>query len=143
VAAQSIKSDFRHVPTKFEQRADEFRRPDASPRAARCLPIEVAIRLWLSTPRGARNRGCRKDSRVASTDDIHTLVENPGNNPKKKKAPESSGAKPPGQFVSNELEEQTARFIEDVKGLAKRRREHAAEEGPGPPPRGGHRSRRR
>jgi hypothetical protein len=62
---------------------------------------------------------------------------------KQEKSPKSSGAKPPGEFVSNELEEQTARFIEDVKGLAKRRKERSAEEGPGPPPRGGQRSRRR
>ena len=48
-----------------------------------------------------------------------------------------SGDKPPGQFVSDELKEQTARFLEDVKGLAKRRKESAAEDTPGPPPRGG------
>jgi hypothetical protein len=53
-----------------------------------------------------------------------------------------SGAKPPGQFVSDELEEQTARFLEDVKGLAKRRKDQA-EDSPGPPPRGGQRSSRR
>jgi hypothetical protein len=89
----------------------------------------------LSTPRRARNRGRRKGSRVASTEDIHTHVENAVKKPEKQeKSPRSPGAKPPGQFVSNELEEQTARFIEDVKGLAKRRKEHAAEEGPGPPP---------
>jgi hypothetical protein len=48
-----------------------------------------------------------------------------------------SEGKPPGQFVSDELKEQTARFLEDVKGLAKRRRERTAKDGPGPPPRGG------
>jgi hypothetical protein len=47
------------------------------------------------------------------------------------------GRKPPGHFVSDELEEQTARFIENVKGLAQRRDARQSEEGPGPPPRGG------
>jgi len=47
------------------------------------------------------------------------------------------GGKPPGQFVSDELEEQTARFIEAVKVLARRREERQSEERPGPPPRGG------
>jgi hypothetical protein len=71
-------------------------------------------------------------------------VENPVKKPEKQeKPPTSSGAKPPGQFVSNELEEHTARFIEDVKGLARRRKEHAADEGPGPPPPAGQRSKRR
>jgi hypothetical protein len=98
----------------------------------------------LSTPFQARIRRHRKGSRVASTDDIHTPVENSGNNREKQEKTEKSGGKPPGQFVSDELKEQTARFLEDVKGLAKRRKESAAEDTPGPPPRGGgQRSRRR
>ena len=53
--------------------------------------------------------------------------------------------KPPGQFVSNDLEQQTARFIEEVKDLAERRKQREAEDRQGPPPRpgGGQRSRRR
>jgi hypothetical protein len=97
----------------------------------------------LSTPSEARIRGRRKGSRVASSDDIHTPVEKPGKKPKKQEKPDESGRKPPGQFVSSELEEHTARFIEDVKDLAKRRRERAAEDTAGPPPRGSQRSRRR
>jgi hypothetical protein len=98
----------------------------------------------LSTTPQARIRGRRKGSRVASTDDIHTPVENSGNNREKQEKTEKSGGKPPGQFVSDELKEQTARFLEDVKGLAKRRKERASEDTPGPPPRGGgQRSRRR
>jgi hypothetical protein len=91
----------------------------------------------LSTARQTRHRGRRKDSRVASTDDIHTPVEKSGNNDEKREKTVKSGDKPPGQFVSDELKEQTARFLEDVKGLAKRRKESAAEDTPGPPPRGG------
>ena len=56
---------------------------------------------------------------------------------------DKSGRKPPGHFVSDELEEQTARFIEDVKGLAQRRNARQSEEGPGPPPGGAQRSSRR
>ena len=41
--------------------------------------------------------------------------------------------KPPGEFVNAEHEEHTKRFIEEVKGRAKRRRE-ATDEGAGPPP---------
>jgi hypothetical protein len=98
----------------------------------------------LSTPPQARLRGRRKDSRVASADDINSPVENSGNNRETQEKTEKSGGRPPGQFVSDELKEQTARFLEDVKGLAKRRKERAAEDNPGPPPRGGsQRSRRR
>jgi hypothetical protein len=96
----------------------------------------------LSTPRREAIRGRRKDSHVASTDDIHTPVDNSGNNHQEQEKTPRSGAKPPGQFVSDELEEQTARFLEDVKGLAKRRKDQAADS-PGPPPRGGQRSSRR
>ncbi|HEU6445328.1 MAG TPA: hypothetical protein VFL61_09750 [Gaiellaceae bacterium] len=45
--------------------------------------------------------------------------------------------KPPGEFVNDELEEQTMRFLEEVKGLAKRRREASVDEQVGPPPPGG------
>ena len=46
---------------------------------------------------------------------------------------EAAVDKPPGQFVTDELAEQTKRFLAEVKGLAKRRREAAGEQ-PGPPP---------
>jgi hypothetical protein len=42
--------------------------------------------------------------------------------------------KPPGQFISNELEEETARFLREIKGLAKRREQAKSEESKGPPP---------
>lgn len=51
--------------------------------------------------------------------------------------------KPPGEFVNDELEEQTKRFLEEVKGLAKRRREASDGEELGPPPAGRQRSSRR
>jgi hypothetical protein len=55
------------------------------------------------------------------------------------KEPAKSGKsvrKPPGQFISDELEAQTARFIEEVKGLARRRKSSAARTKRGlPPPR--------
>jgi hypothetical protein len=73
-------------------------------------------------------------------------VENTGNKSNDEENTDKSGRKPPGQFISDELEEQTARFIEGVKGLAKRRRELENEEGSGPPPPpsdGNQRSRRR
>jgi hypothetical protein len=57
-----------------------------------------------------------------------------------------SARKPPGQFISDELEAETARFIEEVKGLARRRKELAARAKAGlPPPRNDRdqRSRRR
>lgn len=83
------------------------------------------------------NRGRRKDSGVASTEDIHMPVENSGNNASEQEKTDKTGGKPPGQFVSDELEEQTARFIEGVKGLAKRRKQLASEDTSGPPPPGG------
>jgi hypothetical protein len=70
---------------------------------------------------------------VASTDDIHTPVENSDNTQKPHKHEEGSAKKPPGEFVSDELEAQTKRFLEEVKGRAKRRRE-ASDESDGPPP---------
>jgi hypothetical protein len=51
---------------------------------------------------------------------------------------------PPGQSISDDLERQTARFIDEVKELAKRRKMRAAEERHGPPkPDDDQRSRRR
>lgn len=70
---------------------------------------------------------------VASTDDIHTPVENSNDTQKPHKHEEGSMKKPPGEFVNAEHEEHTKRFIEEVKGRAKRRRE-ATDEGGGPPP---------
>jgi hypothetical protein len=70
-------------------------------------------------------------------------VENSKDTPKPPNDKEPDVEKLPGQFVSNELEEQTKRFLAEVKGLAKRRRE-AAEDQPGPPPpKDSQRSRRR
>jgi len=81
--------------------------------------------------------GPRQGRGVASTEDIHTPVEKPENNPKQQEKSGKPGLRPPpGQFVSNELEEQTARFIENVKGLAQRRRQLETEERDGPPPPG-------
>jgi hypothetical protein len=99
----------------------------------------------LSTPSVKQLLGHRQDSRVACPDDIHTPVEKPENSPKKQDKADKSAAKPPGQFVSNDLEQHTARFIEEVKNLARRRKEVEAEERGGPPPRpgGNQRSRRR
>jgi hypothetical protein len=88
--------------------------------------------------------GLRQGRGVASTDDIHTPVEKPEKNPQQQEKSANPAPRPPGQFVTSELEEQTARFIENVKDLAQRRRELEAEEGQGPPPPGGNqRSRRR
>jgi hypothetical protein len=56
--------------------------------------------------------------------------------PQNRDKSDKSASKPPGQFVSAELEAETARFIEEVKGLARRRREVAAKPAAGlPPPR--------
>jgi hypothetical protein len=83
------------------------------------------------------------DTEVASTDDIHTPVEKLKDTPKPHNDEDPAVKKPPGEFVTDELEAHTKRFLEEVKGLAKRRRE-AAEERPGlPPPNEGQRSRRR
>ena len=59
--------------------------------------------------------------------------------------PDKPDGRPPGQFVSDDLEEHTARFIAEVKDLAQRRRDVAAKERRGPPPQAGgdQRSRRR
>jgi hypothetical protein len=77
--------------------------------------------------------GDGSETEVASTDDIHTPVENSNDTQKPHKHEEGSVKKPPGEFVSDELEEHTKRFLEEAKGRAKRRRE-ASEESPGPPP---------
>ena len=83
------------------------------------------------------------DTEVASTDDIHTPVENSKHTPKPTNRDDPATGKPPGEFVSDELEAHTKRFLEEVKGLAKRRREAAAVEQVGPPPPENQRSRRR
>jgi hypothetical protein len=72
-------------------------------------------------------------------------VEKPEKPPKTRNEPDKPVGRPPGQFVSNDLEEQTARFIAEVKDLAQRRKEVAAQERRGPPPQtgGDQRSRRR
>jgi hypothetical protein len=92
-----------------------------------------------------RRRRHRKGSHVASIDDIHMPVENSENDAREPNTSGNPGQKPPGEFVSGELEEQTARFLEDVKGLARRRRKSEAEEhakGGPPPANPDHRSRR-
>jgi hypothetical protein len=76
------------------------------------------------------------DTEVASADDIHTPVENLKDAPKPPNEHDPARKKPPGEFVNDELEQHTKRFLEEVKGLAKRRREAASEDQPGPPPRG-------
>jgi hypothetical protein len=90
-----------------------------------------------------RHRGHRLGSHVACTDDIHRSVEKSGKNRKQHDEAENS-APPPGQFVSDDLQRETARFIDEVKKLARRRKERAAEERHGPPrPDDDQRSRRR
>jgi hypothetical protein len=63
-------------------------------------------------------------------------VEKPDNDPQERHPSHGSGEKPPGQFVSDELEEQTARFLEEAKRLGRHRQEVEAEEEAkgGPPP---------
>lgn len=82
-------------------------------------------------------RGRRQGRGVASTDDIHTPVENNHNKREQQDRPDEPPSRPPGQFVTNDLEEQTARFIEAVRGLARRRQERESGETYGPPPRSG------
>jgi hypothetical protein len=100
------------------------------------LAIEVVTRLELSTalcrPAGKHRHG----SHVVHTDDIHTPVEKGNNDTQKPAKSGKSVKKPPGQFISEELEAETARFIEEVKGLAKRRMSTAKQTKRGlPPPR--------
>jgi hypothetical protein len=71
---------------------------------------------------------------VASADDIHTPVENSNHTQKPRPSDDPAAKKPPGEFVTDELEAHTKRFVEAAKGLAKRRREAAAGEQTGPPP---------
>jgi hypothetical protein len=92
-----------------------------------------------------RRRRHRKGSHVASIDDIHMPVENSEDEAREPHTSGNPGQKPPGEFVSGELEEQTARFLEDVKSLTRRRRMSEAEEqakGGPPPANPDHRSRR-
>jgi hypothetical protein len=70
-------------------------------------------------------------------------VEKPRETPNRCNDDDPAGGKPPGEFVSDELEAQTKRFLDEVKDRAKRRREAADGENKGPPPRDDQRSRRR
>jgi hypothetical protein len=70
-------------------------------------------------------------------------VEKPRETPNRCNDDDPAGGKPPGEFVSDELEAQTKRFLDEVKNLAKRRRQAANGEKTGPPPRDDQRSRRR
>lgn len=70
-------------------------------------------------------------------------MENSKDTRKPRNDEEGAVKKPPGEFVNDELEEQTKRFLEEVKGLAKRRRETSDREELGPPPAGRQRSSRR
>jgi hypothetical protein len=97
------------------------------------LNSEGYIDRSLSTASLCGALGDGSGTEVASTDDIHTPVENSDDTQKPHKQEEGSVKKPPGEFVSDELEEHTKRFLEEVKGRAKRRRE-ATDEGGGPPP---------
>lgn len=69
-------------------------------------------------------------------------MENSKDTRKPRNDEEADVKKPPGEFVTNELEEQTKRFLEEVKGRAKRRREANGEDQLGPPPNGRQRSSR-
>jgi hypothetical protein len=70
-------------------------------------------------------------------------VENLKRDDSDNRQPEEPREKPPGQFVTDELKAQTERFLEQVRGLAQRRRERATEGRPGPPPPDSQRSSRR
>jgi hypothetical protein len=61
-------------------------------------------------------------------------VENSPNPPRKKQEQRKRPDKPPGQFVTNELEAETARFLREIKGLARRREQAKSREAKGPPP---------
>jgi hypothetical protein len=73
------------------------------------------------------------DSALPASTIIHTPVENAkdSDQPLERHA---DADKLPGEFVSDELEAQTKRFLEEVKGLARRRREAVEQDQPGPPP---------
>ena len=83
-----------------------------------------------------RDRRHRQGSHVASVDDIHMPVENSEDEAREPHTSGKPGEKPPGHFVTDELKEQTAQFLEQVKGLARRRKKSEAEElaKGGPPP---------
>jgi hypothetical protein len=87
--------------------------------------------------------GDGSETHVASTDDIHTPVENSEDTPKPHKHEKPGVKKPPGEFVSDELEAHTKRFLDELKGVAKRRREASEDELGPPPPSERQRSRRR
>jgi hypothetical protein len=74
------------------------------------------------------------DTGVASADDIHTPVENSKHTQKARNSDDPAADKPPGEFLTDELEAHTKRFLEEVKGLAKRRRDAAGERSGPPPP---------
>jgi hypothetical protein len=78
--------------------------------------------------------GHRTGRRVVRIDDIHTLVERDEKQPEHSANSRRSAPKPPGQFISDELAAETARFIEEVKDLARRRRTAEKERGLPPPP---------
>jgi hypothetical protein len=107
------------------------------------LNSEGYIDPLLSTASLCGALGDGSETEVASTDDIHTPVENSNDTQKPHKHEEGSVEKLPGEFVSDELEAHTKRFLEEAKGRAKRRRE-VSDESPGlPPPDERQRSRRR
>ena len=72
------------------------------------------------------------------------LWKNLGKTENSRRNAENSAPSPRGRFISDDLERQTARFIDEVKELAKHRKKRAAEERHGPPkPDDDQRSRRR
>lgn len=123
--------------TNFPERADDFPPLNASEGGAERLEFGVVTNSPLSTalPCGPSRGG--SGTEVASTDEIHRPVENSRDTQKPRNDEEADVKKPPGQFVNDELEEQTMRFLEEVKGLAKRRRKASEEDQLGPPPSGG------
>jgi hypothetical protein len=118
---------------------------DASLERRERLPLEATGREEFSTGLWTPPRGHRTGRRVVRIDDIHSPVDKDAQQPENSAERATSGTKPPGQFVSEELEAQTARFIAAVKDLARHRQ--AAQQGrglppPPPPPRRDQRSRR-
>jgi hypothetical protein len=71
-------------------------------------------------------------------------VEKSGKNREQQDKADKPAVPPPGEFISDDLERQTARFIDEIKELANRRKKRAAEQRHGPPkPDDDQRSRRR
>jgi hypothetical protein len=103
-------------------------------RSRRSLPVVHSHPL--------RALGDGSDTEVARPDDIHTPVENSKDTRDSRSNEVSEARKPPGEFVNDELEAHTKRFLEEVKGLAKRRREAADDRSGPPPPESRQRSRR-